>query len=218
MAGKQTMQNWDYHGTRLVPDRKRDQLWNNLWRFYFSRLISAGDTVLDIGCGHGCFINAVRAQRKIAIDPWKDFVSYINPGTQAVVAGLTEIDFIENGVIDFAFMSNVAEHVTKEDFSIFLGKLKSKLSAKGTLNLIQPNYRFCAKEYFDDFTHISIYSHVSLADFLSANSYEVFEVYPRFLPLTVKSRLPAWPFLIWLYLKLPFKPLGKQMLIRARSR
>lgn len=210
------MNRWDYHGTRLVEDARREVLWNSLWRFWFSRVIAPEDTVLDVGCGHGCFINSVQARHKIAIDQWTGFVSHIKPGTRTAVAGLTEIDFIEDGSVDFAFLSNVAEHVTKEEFSVFLEKLKSKLSAKGTLNLIQPNYRYCSKEYFDDFTHISIYSHVSLADFLRANGYEVFEVHPRFLPLTVKSRLPVWPFLIWLYLKLPIKPLGRQMFIRAR--
>ena len=63
---------------------------------------------------------------------------------------------------------------------------------------------------------MSVYSHISLADFLRANGWEVLEVRPRFLPLTVKSRLPVWPALIGLYLKSPFKPLGKQMLITAR--
>jgi 2-polyprenyl-3-methyl-5-hydroxy-6-metoxy-1,4-benzoquinol methylase len=210
------MNRWDYHGTRLVEDARREVLWKSLWRFCFSRLIAPEDTVLDVGCGHGCFINSVQARHKIAMDPWDGFVAHIQPGTQTAVAGLTEIDFIEDGSVDFAFLSNVAEHVTKEEFSVFLEKLKSKLSAKGTLNLIQPNYRYCSKEYFDDFTHITIYSHISLADFLSANGYEVFEVHPRFLPLTVKSRLPVWPFLIWVYLKLPVKPLGGQMFIRAR--
>jgi hypothetical protein len=44
----------------------------------------------------------------------------------------------------------------------------------------------------------------------------VLEVQPRFLPLTVKSRLPTWPLLIAAYLKSPFRPMGKQMLVVAR--
>ena len=39
---------------------------------------------------------------------------------------------------------------------------------------------------------------------------------PRFLPLTLKSRLKVSPFLIRMYLMSPLKPLGKQMLVRAR--
>ena len=41
---------------------------------------------------------------------------------------------------------------------------------------------------------------------------------PRFLPLTVKSRLPVSPLLIRAYLASPFKPWGKQMLVRAKPR
>ena len=97
-----------------------------------------------------------------------------------------------------------------------LDSLRFKLSDRGSLAILQPNWRYAYREYFDDYTHVSVYSHVSLADFLRAHGWEVLEVRARFLPLTVKSRLPVIPALIGLYLKSPFKPLGKQMLIRAR--
>ena len=86
------------------------------------------------------------------------------------------------------------------------------------MNILQPNYRYCYREYFDDFTHQSVYSHVSLCDLLTASGYDILECRPRFLPLTIKSRMPVRPWLIRLYLALPFKPLGKQMLVRARPR
>ncbi|HET6308242.1 MAG TPA: hypothetical protein VFG12_13720, partial [Rhodopila sp.] len=91
-------------------------------------------------------------------------------------------------------------------------------SEKGTINILQPNYRYAYREYFDDYTHVSIYSHISLADFLTANGYEVFHIVPRFLPLTVKSGMPVSPWLIAAYLAAPVKPFGKQMFIRARPR
>ena len=84
--------------------------------------------------------------------------------------------------------------------------------------MLQPNYRYAYREYFDDYTHVAIYSHVSLADLLAAHGWEVVDVRPRFLPLSVKSRLPTWSLLVWAYLRSPFKPLGKQMLIVARPR
>ena len=59
---------------------------------------------------------------------------------------------------------------------------------------------------------------MSLCDFLDAHGFDVIECQPRFLPLTVKSRLPVSPALIRLYLSSPWKPLGKQMLLRARPR
>ena len=63
--------------------------------------------------------------------------------------------------MDFLFASNVFEHVPKPELTEILAHLKKKLSPRGNLCLVQPNYRYCYKEYFDDYTHVSIFSHVS---------------------------------------------------------
>jgi SAM-dependent methyltransferase len=207
-----------YHKVRLGHQGKRSVVWAALWRYYFRHRIDATDTVLDLGCGYGDFINHVIAKRRIALDLWPEFVTHIGPGIETLVASLTDLSALEDGTIDYAFASNVVEHVTKDEFASLLASLKTKLSARGRLTLIQPNYRYASAEYFDDYTHISIWSHVSLADFLTANGYEVIEIRPRFLPLTVISRIPVFPPLIGLYLISPFKPLGKQMLLSARAR
>ena len=57
-----------------------------------------------------------------------------------------------------------------------------------------------------------------IVDFLESNGYEVIDIRPRFMPLSIKSRLPVSPYIIAAYLKCPLKPLGKQMFIRARVR
>ena len=212
------MSGGDYHATRLAQDPRREAVWQSLWRFYFSRLIGSSDCVLDVGAGWGSFINQVQAAKRIALDTWEGLPHHVDAGVRAVVAPLTEIDFLEDRSVDFAFASNVFEHTTQEDLAIFLRKLRTKLTPTGTINILQPNYRYCYREYFDDYTHRCVYSHVSLSDFLNAHGYDVVECHPRFLPLTVKSRLPTWPFLVWLYLRSPLKPFGRQMLLRARPR
>ncbi len=134
------------------------------------------------------------------------------------LGSVTELEFLEDGSVDFAFASNLFEHLTKDEFAAVLDNLRRKLSADGTLTIMQPNYRYAYREYFDDFDHKSVFSHISLPDYLVANGYEVFLVEPRFMPLSVKSRLPVTPLLIRAWLASPFKPIGKQMLVRARPR
>jgi SAM-dependent methyltransferase len=204
-----------YHQTRLSFDPRRDAVWRSLWRFYFCRLISPSDCVLDLGCGYGDFLNNVVARRKIAIDSWDGFLGYIDPPIERVVGSVTDLSFIEDGAVDFAFASNLFEHLSKTEFACVLEMLRRKLASGGTLNILQPNYRYAYREYFDDYTHVSVFSHISLTDFLRANGFDALEVRPRFLPLTVKSRLPVSPWLIKAYLASPIKPLAKQMLIRA---
>jgi SAM-dependent methyltransferase len=207
-----------YHDTRLTPDPRRDSVWKALWRYYFRYRIRPTDTVLDLGCGYGNFINNVVAERRIALDTWPDIARYLDPGVQAIVGPVTDLSAIPDASVDYAFASNLFEHVEQQAFSQALARLAEKLSPGGSLTILQPNYRYAYREYFDDYTHVSIYSHVSLCDFLTANGFEPVEVRERFLPLSVKSRLPTWPPLVGLYLNSPVKPLGKQMLVRARPR
>ena len=208
----------DYHGSRLIADPRRDVLWQSLWRYRFSAMVRPDDCVLDLGAGYGNFINSVVARRRIAVDAWDGFPAHLAPGIEHNVGSVTDLEFLEDSAVDFAFASNLFEHLTKDDFSTVLAALRRKLSASGTLTIVQPNYRYAYREYFDDFDHKSIYSHVSMADYLVANGYEVFVVEPRFMPLSVKGRLPVKPLLIRAWLASPVKPMGKQMLIRARPR
>lgn len=207
-----------YHETRLAPDPRRASVWKALWRYYFRHRISPSDSVLDLGSGYGDFINNVVATRRIAIDLWPGFTAHLDGGVEAIIGPVGDLSRIADGSVDYAFASNLFEHLTQQEFADVLSSLRSKLSPTGSLTIVQPNYRYAYREYFDDYTHVSIYSHVSLSDFLQANGFEPVEVRPRFLPLTVKSRLPAWGPLIGLYLASPLKPVAKQMLVRAVPR
>ena len=206
-----------YHKSRFTHDTRRDVLWETLWSSWFSRFIRAEDTVLDLGAGYGNFINTVVASRRIALDSWPGFAGHLAPGVEAICSSVTDLSAIADSSIDFALASNLFEHLTREELALVLSQLRTKLSARGALTILQPNFRYASAEYFDDYTHLTAWSHVSLADFLTANGFTVVDVHPRFLPLTVKSRLPVWPSLIRLYLRLPVRPFGKQMLIRARA-
>ena len=205
-----------YHEVRLPHDPRREVLWRALWRFRFRALITPEDCVLDLGTGYGSFINTVTARRRIAVDAWEGCRAYLDRDVEAHVGSVTELGFLEDGSVDFAFASNLFEHLTQADIKLVLEQLRRSLSAKGTLTIVQPNYRYAFREYFDDFDHKSIFSHVSLADFLAANGYEILTVEPRFMPLSVKGRLPVNERLIQAWLMSPWKPIGKQMLIQAR--
>lgn len=205
-----------YFETRFTDDPKREILWRTLVTHYFQPQITAESCVLELGAGYGHFINNVRAARRIAQDQWPDFPRHLAQGVESHVGPVNDLGFLQDNSVDFAFASNVFEHVSQDDFASVLDQLRRKLKPGGTLTLLQPNYRYAFREYFDDYTHQTPYSHLSICDFLQANSYEVTRCVPRFMPLTLKSRLRVSPLLIRLYLLSPLKPLGKQMLVQAR--
>jgi SAM-dependent methyltransferase len=204
-----------YHETRLSFDARREVLWETLCEAFFQHLVPPVACVLELGAGYGHFINHIRCQSRIAVDRWPGFVRYVNSDVIAHVGEVTDLSFIADSSVDFAFASNLVEHLTQGEFAMVLEQLQKKLKPGGTLNLLQPNYRFAYREYFDDYTHVAVYSDRSLVDYLESHGLRVIDCRPRFLPLTVKSRLPVWPFLIRLYLWLPYKPMAKQMLVRA---
>jgi|SRR5438034_1527460 len=204
-----------YHETRFAHDDRRKVLWRTLCHSYFQRLVAPSDAVLELGSGYGDFINHIQCARKIAVDQWAGAVDYLGPDVQAEISSIVDLGAIADRSIDFVFASNVFEHLPQAEFATCLVEVKRVLRPRGTLNILQPNYRFCCNEYFDDYTHVAIYSDRSLCDFLRVNGLRVVECKPRFLPLTIKSRLPVWPALIRAYLASPIKPLAKQMFVRA---
>jgi hypothetical protein len=146
-------------------------------------------------------------------------LKHLSKDVEGHVGDAADLSFLEHGSVDFAFASNLFEHLTKECLATVLAQLSEKLTSDGKLAMLQPNYRYASKEYFDDYTHVSIYSHESLCDFLAAHGYEVIGCVPRFMPLTIKNRkMIVSESLIRFYLSSPVKPLGKQMFVMARPR
>ena len=204
-----------YFQTRFAQDPRRSALWHTLYKYYFSSFIHENDCVLELGAGYGTFINNVAARRRIALDSWEGFRSHLAPGVEGHVGNVTDLSFLTAGSVNFALASNLFEHITQDELAHVLSQLRTAFAPRGTLNIVQPNYYYCYREYFDDYTHKTIYTHTSLCDFLEAHGFRIVECLPRFLPLTIKSRLPVSPGLIRAYLLSPWKPMAKQMLIRA---
>ena len=123
-------------------------------------------------------------------------------------------DYEEDGAIGLE--ASVEEWVEKL-VSVF-AEVRRVLRSGGRLILIQPNYRLRPQQYFDDYTHVAVFTDRSLPDMLEANGFAREHVDARFLPLTLKSRLAFGHRLVPLYLRLPWRPLAGQMLVVATRR
>jgi hypothetical protein len=205
-----------YHRTRFTQDANRETLWATLCTSYFQRLIDPEFHVLELGAGYANFINNIRCRTRTAVDVWPALPEHVRSGVTARVGCVTDLEFLPDASVDFVFASNLFEHLTHAQFADVLAQLAKKVRDGATLNIVQPNYRRAYKEYFDDYTHLTVYSDVSLCDFLEAHGWRVIECVPGFLPFSLKSALPVRPWLIRLYLTLPWRPLAKQMYVRAQ--
>jgi SAM-dependent methyltransferase len=207
-----------YFRTRLEYDQKRHVLWRTLVDAEFQALIGTEATVVEIGAGWCDFINNVTARRRVAVDVWSGVADQVGPGVEAHVGPAEDLSFLCDGSVDLLFASNLLEHLSRDEVDAVTAEAHRVLGDAGRLVLVQPNYRLCPERYFDDYTHVSIWSDVSMTSYLEAHGWEIETVKPRFLPLTVKSRLPVSSVLIRAYLRVPVKPLAGQMLVVARPR
>jgi ubiquinone/menaquinone biosynthesis C-methylase UbiE len=204
-----------YHATRFTPDPRRRVLWQTLVACVFQKQIPPGGVVLELGAGYGDFINAVKAGRRLAVDVWPGMLQHLDAGVEGIVTRITQLDGVADGSIDYVFSSNCFEHVSQSELVECLAQLRRKMKPGAMLTIVQPNFKYCAREYFDDYTHVSIYTEKGLSDLLAANGFTIVRCVPRFMPFSIKGRLPVHPLLIRLYLTSPFRPLAGQMLISA---
>ncbi|MBI3184788.1 MAG: class I SAM-dependent methyltransferase [Myxococcales bacterium] len=206
-----------YYQTRYEPDARRGAVWASLCA-WLEREIPPGARVLELGAGYCDFINQVRASRKVAVDLSEQVRRRAAADVEVHVGSCTDLSFAADSSFDIAFASNLFEHLTPAELDRTLVETRRVLCDRGRLIVLQPNFRYCFREYFDDYTHVAVYTDKGLADRLTAAGLEPVRVLPRFLPFTMKSRLPAAAPLVWLYLRSPLKPFAGQMLIVAEKR
>lgn len=206
----------EYFSTRFKPDKNRGKVWAEICR-YLQKYVPDGAAVIDIGAGYCDFINNIRAAEKHAVDINAD--ASVHAGRDVVfhAASSMRMPNVKSNHFDVAFCSNVFEHLGDEELEQTLAEIKRILKPRGVLIVLQPNFRYSVRNYFDDYTHKKIFTDVSLKDCLEAKGFEVIVNVPRFLPLSLKSKVPKSAFLTRLYLLSPVKPFAKQMLFVARN-
>ena len=203
-----------YFETRLAPNEHRSRIWEHICE-YLKRWIAPDASVLELGAGWCDFANTVTASRVVAMDIDATVNGAARDGVQAVVGDCTDLSPFAAGEFDVVFASNLLEHLERPDAGRLLAEARRVLRPGGSLILLQPNFRLNPGRYFDDFTHVAIYTDRSLQDYLTSEGWRVTEARPRFLPLTMKSRASGLTFLVPWYLRSPVKPLAGQMLVIA---
>lgn len=203
---------------------KQDQLprKNAIWRVicsqFLQKLINQNATVIDIACGYGEFINNIQARRKIAVDMNTDTRSFLNQGIEFHQCSALEIDADLASSADIVFTSNFLEHLpNKEALDLFLQQVKKVLKPEGKYIILGPNLRYLPGLYWDFYDHHLGLTHLSLAEALRLQGFNVDICIDKFLPYTTQGSLPTHPWLVHLYLKVPmaWKLLGQQFLIVA---
>ncbi len=195
----------------------KDAVWKVLCEAFFSKYVRASDTVLDVGAGYCEFINHVSAARRIAVDANPELARFARLGVEARCTSAERLDFLSDASVDVAFTSNFLEHLPDKGALLALVReIARVLKPGGHLLIMGPNVKYVPGSYWDYFDHHIALTEKSVGELLHLCGFSVTETVPRFMPYTVKSRLPKWPWLVRLYLRVgkpAFMLFGKQFFV-----
>jgi SAM-dependent methyltransferase len=198
----------------------RRRVWQVLVQRFFQRWVPQAGTLLDLGCGYGEFVNAIKANRKIAMDLNPNSPAHLAPGIQFIQQDCSAPWPLGDRELDVVFTSNFFEHLPDKTT---LGKTLEQafrcLKSGGRLIALGPNIRFTGGRYWDFWDHYLPLTDVSLCEGLKTRGFKIEESHPRFLPYTMVGgpQYPLW--MLSLYLRLPFlwRLRGQQFLVVARK-
>lgn len=198
---------------RDVDQAGREKVWREIARYVHGRM-GAPKRVLDPAAGRGEFIVAVPAAERWGVD----LVSHGDAelaGVKMIISDIMDAD-LPDDYFDGVFLSNFLEHLADQNaVANVLARLSRAMRPGGRIAIMGPNFKYCAKEYFDCADHTVILSHIAVAEHLYAAGFEVSAVHPKFLPFSFRGLLPPSARLTRTYLNTPpmWKVLGKQFLV-----
>lgn len=199
---------------------RKNAIWQVLCRHFFQRYVQPGDTVVDLACGYGEFINNISAGNKIAIDLNPDSSQFLAADIHFEQTDVRGIGALMQAQADVVFTSNFLEHLPdKAALEELLLEILKALKPGGRYLVLGPNLRYLPGQYWDFYDHHLGLTHLSLCEVLSNLGFELELCIDRFLPYTTQGALPTHPTLVRAYLAVPplWKLMGKQFFVVARK-
>ncbi len=195
----------------------RRAMWEVLAKNFFQEYVPADAVLVDIAAG-GCeFVNAIEARERIAVDVNPAVAAAAGPGVRAIVGPADDLGELEDHSVDIVFASNFFEHLRRDDILAVMAEAHRVLKPTGRFLILQPNIRYCAKDYWMFFDHVTPLDHHSLTEALAMSGFRVEKLVKRFLPFSTKGRLPKSTWLVKGYLAVPpvWRVLGAQSFVVA---
>jgi SAM-dependent methyltransferase len=220
MASTQQELSKIYHRRFIRTAAYRNKVWQVLTRSFFSRWVNSGDTVLDLGCGYGEFINNISAGRKLAMDLNPDAPGRLAKNVEFLHQDCSAQWPLADNSLDVVFTSNFFEHLPdKECLNLTLRQSLRCLKPGGRLIAMGPNIKYLHGEYWDFYDHHVYLTETSLGEAMEVEGFQIDVLTPRFLPFTMVAA-PEYPmFFVSIYIAFPllWRLRGKQFLVVARK-
>ncbi len=196
----------------------RKQVWAVLVEHWFQRYVRPTDTVLDLACGWGEFINQVKAKKRYGLDLNTDVARHLDRGVELLQGDAGGSWPLPDSSLDCVFTSNFLEHLPdKPAVMRTLKEARRCLKPGGRFVAMGPNVNALHGAYWNFFDHHTALSELSLKEALEIRGFRVTGCIARFLPYTMSGKKPTPLWMVKAYLKVPWawRWFGKQFLVVA---
>ena len=148
-----------------------------------------GQRILEPGCGRGEFLNGFR---KMGMDVYGcDLSHYAGEDLDGIEVKQTDIENdplpYDDNYFDVVYSKSLLEHLWKPDY--YLLETRRILKPGGKIITLVPDWEANYKIYFDDYTHRTPFTKVSLHDIYRMCDYENVQVI-KFRQLPVVWKFP----------------------------
>ncbi|EEF59568.1 class I SAM-dependent methyltransferase [Pedosphaera parvula] len=207
--------------TRFESTRQyRSRVWSILLGDFFQKYIGSTETVLDLGCGYGEFINQVQCGKRYAMDLNPNAPGFLEKSVTFLEQDCSQKWQLPEGSLNVVFTSNFFEHLPdKAALGRTLDEARRCLAPGGRLIAMGPNIKYLPGKYWEFWDHHLALTEESLKEAVTTRGFQVDRCEGRFLPYTMVNS-PEYP-LVFLRTYLKLRPawsiFGKQFLVIARK-
>jgi SAM-dependent methyltransferase len=196
----------------------RQAVWRVLIEEAFGRYIKPGDTVLDLGCGYGEFINQITCKAKYAMDLNPEAPKRVAAGVQCLLQDCSTKWPFQDNALKLVFTSNFFEHLPDKDaLGRTLDEAYRCLAPGGHLIAMGPNIKYLNGAYWDFWDHHLALTEDSLREALANRNFKVEKCIGKFMPYRMDNTRRHPLLFVRLYLRMPlaWNLFGKQFLVIA---
>ena len=130
-------------------------------------MINENDRLLDLGSGTGSFVKVCSKYKvsSVGLDLAKDNLNFENDKLP-----------LKDNEFDFITMINLIEHI--KDQKNLITEIKRVAKNNAILIICTPNFKYAYKNFYDDPTHCSPFTNVSLKQFLNNHGFSSINIAP----------------------------------------
>jgi SAM-dependent methyltransferase len=191
-------------------------VWKILIRRLLSRWITKDGAILDLGAGHGEFINQVEGRALSAMDMNPDTARYLDHQVRFLQQSCCEPWPVASNTLDLIFTSNFFEHLPdKNALKQTLQHAYLALKPGGRLVALGPNIRLLPGAYWDFWDHYLPLTEHSLSEIGRLTGFSLEKALAATLPYSMSQGFqpPLWAVRVYLALPFLWRFFGKQFLV-----